>query len=149
MSDFVEIIGADGKRRRARRGETLADGERFSLPMTFMDAQLRDALVEKYGDAAIRVVDTAGLPAGHRPGFLYDHSKAFGNSPGDVAYREKLQRLDAMARERRWAGNAPRQESEQQVDVRQMILDEARAAADAAREARDERMRNAWRSHHA
>ena len=33
----VEIVDRHGRRRRARPGEVLADGERFALPMQFMD----------------------------------------------------------------------------------------------------------------
>src|SRR5262245_24911594 len=49
---IVEIVDRHGRRRRAKRGETLRDGERFSLPMTFMDSALQNALVEKYGGNA-------------------------------------------------------------------------------------------------
>jgi hypothetical protein len=148
MTEFVEIIGADGRRRRARRGETLADGERFSLPMAFMDAQLPDALVEKYGGAASRVVDTAGLPAGHRPGFLgLDGGSAFADAAAE-AYEERSRRL-ATAWQRE--GDDVGRHSDRENRVRDHIappltLDQALAAAEAAREARDERLRTAWRT---
>jgi hypothetical protein len=168
---FAEIVGRDGRRRRARKGEILADGERFSLPMQFMDSQLHDQLVEKYsGGDAIRVVDAAGLPAGHRPGFLFDQN-ALGDSPGDVAYRERLVRLDANARKRCQPDDDDDEDNDARhrktelerrqrlarkaaqetfgPDARQLTLDELEAAAAAAYEARSERMRNAWRSHHA
>ena len=66
----LEIIGRDGRRRRARKGETLADSQRFTMPMALMDAAARevaDRLADKYGGGSgIRVVDTAG----YRLGFL-------------------------------------------------------------------------------
>jgi hypothetical protein len=63
----------DGRPRRGRKGETLRDGEKFSLPVQLLDAQLHDSQVAKYGGGAIRGVDAVGAPAGHRPGFLFDH----------------------------------------------------------------------------
>jgi hypothetical protein len=171
---FAEIIGRDGRRRRAKKGEILADGERFSLPMTFMDAQMRDELAAKYrSDNAVRIVDAAGQPAGHRPGFLFDANNALGESAAEVAYRERCAQLDAKTRKRRRpdddedddeAGAARREpvswEERQRVarkaaaatlglDAQPLTPDEARAAVEAAREARDERLRNAWRSRHA
>ena len=97
--DFVEIVDRHGRRRRAKKGEVLADGERMVVSMVFQDAALRDALTEKYRkDAAPYVIDTTGGLAGHRPGFLFDPRTALADSPGDIAYRE---RLYAMARRRR------------------------------------------------
>jgi hypothetical protein len=173
---FAEIIGADGRRRRARKGDVLADGERFSLPMQFMDSQLRDELVAKHRDGgAVRVVDTAGMPAGHRPGFLFDSTNSLADAAADAAYLERTALLDAKARKRRAdpddedddegedaRGRDPhRAESEMErrqrlarkaaretfrPDARSLSLDAAQALADAAREARDERLRTAWRT---
>ena len=67
---IVEIIGRDGKRRRARKGEVLADGEKFIIPMTFQDAQMRDALVEKFSDDTIQVVEFLRLARWPSPGLL-------------------------------------------------------------------------------
>ena len=92
MSEFVEIIGRDGKRRRARKGEVLADGEKFSLPLRFMDAVMRDALAEKFGGPA-RVVDTSGAPAGNRPGFIgLDRDTALADA-AEQAYRDRMARI--------------------------------------------------------
>jgi hypothetical protein len=116
-----------------------------------MDAVLRDALLEKYrgGGDAIRVVDAAGLPAGHRPGYLFDRNNALADSVAEAAYRERVQRLDAKARKRRRPDDDDDryQETERErrqrlarkaaeatmgADARQPTLDEARAAASAA-----------------
>jgi hypothetical protein len=148
MTEFVEIIGRDGKRRRARRGECLADGERFSLPMTFMDSALRDALVEKYGGDVIRVVDAAGRQAGHRPGFLFDRNNALADSACDEPYRKRLERLDA--RNRRAGLDDDDEDGDdgrrQEMDERQMTLDELQARAESEYQKRCARMREAWRT---
>jgi hypothetical protein len=146
----------------------LADGESFIVSMRFMDSALRHALVEKYSTAAVtRVVDAAGQPAGHRPGFLFDSDTARGESPAEMAYREKVARLDTKTRKQPDDddedddGDGSHQESETArrerlakraalapvgSDARQPTLDEAIAARDAALEARDERKRNAWKT---
>jgi len=139
MTEFVDIIDRHGRRRRARKGDILADGERFFLPMQFMDAAARevvDHLATKYGasgDSAIRVVDSRGLLAGHCPGFLFDSNRAL----IDVAER--------LAKARR----KDRQDPVHDRGGRQPTLDELEAAATAAYEARSERMRTAWKTHHA
>jgi hypothetical protein len=92
MAGIIEIIGRDGRRRRARKGEVLADGERFSMPMTFQDAHLRDAIAAKFSDAAVRIVDASGQAAGHRPGFCID--AAANDAAAAEAYAERLRRLD-------------------------------------------------------
>jgi hypothetical protein len=115
-----------------------------------MDAVLRDALLEKYrgGGDAIRVVDAAGLPAGHRPGYLFDRNNALADSVAEAAYRERVQRLDAKARERRRPDDDDDRYQETERERRQRLarkaaeatmgadaqqtLDEARAAAPAA-----------------
>jgi hypothetical protein len=154
---FAEIIGRDGRRRRAKKGDVLADGERVVVSMSFMDAALHDELVAKHrGDAVVRVVDAAGQPAGHRPGFLMlDRDPALVDAAAE-AYAERSRRLETA-----WQPRDPDQHGGHCADHRRghqdltrdrasrpLTLDEARAAADAAREARDERLRNAWRSHH-
>lgn len=169
MSDIVEIIDRYGRRRRAKKGEVLQDGERFSIPMTFMDAQLRDALVEKFGDSVIRVVDAGGAPAGHRPGFLFDSGD---RTLADAAQRAYDARTERMTRKRRRPGDdddddddnkgddrrrAARETGRERrqalarkaaveamgKDARQPTLDELEAIT--AYNERSERMRNSWR----
>ena len=164
---IVEIIGRDGRRRRAKKGEVLADGERFSIPMTFLDHQLQDGLVAKYGDSAIRVVDASGAPAGHRPGYLLDRDRTLADAAAE-AYQARNQRMaDA------WKRRRPDDEDDQDgdstraketdwerrqrlarkaatattgTDARQPTLDELRARAAAAYEDRQIRLSNAWRT---
>jgi hypothetical protein len=146
---FVEIVDRDGRRRRARRGECLADGERFSMPMQFMDAVMHDELIAKYRkDDVIRVVDTAGAPAGHRPGFLYNPRSAHADSPGDGAYRKRVQRLEDMAQSRRvdLPVNGGNDHHHQQTDSRQLSLDALQAQAESAYRERCARMQEAWRA---
>jgi hypothetical protein len=159
MSDF-EIIDRHGNRRRGRPGEILRDGERAVVRMAFMDHQVRDALLEKYGSGATI------SPGGHRPGFLRDSSNTVLSDAAEAAYREKVQRLDAKRRkvkqpdpddddgeeddgkpksERQWREAMARKAAQAVKGSDALTLDQARAAADAAWEARVERMRNAWR----
>jgi hypothetical protein len=150
MSEFVEIVDCHGRRCRVRKGEILADGEKFSLPMQFMDSQLRDTLVEKYGGGAVRVVDAAGLPAGNKPGFLFDHSNVLADSAAEPAYRERVERPDATMRNRR-AGLDDDDEHggdgrHQEMDAGQMTLDELQARAESEYQKRCARMREAWRT---
>ncbi len=56
----AEIIDRDGKRRTARKGEVLKDGETLRVPFALMDAQQREVAL-----AARRLTD-ASL---HKPGF--------------------------------------------------------------------------------
>jgi hypothetical protein len=142
--NFVEIVDRYGRRRRARRGEVLADGERFSLPMTFMDAQLYDALIEKHAGPA----RAAGALAGHRPGFLLLDRDSVLVDAATEAYEARTRRM-ATAWQRRHADHQNDHRGGHQDlacgrEARPATLDEARAAADAAREARDERLRTAW-----
>jgi hypothetical protein len=111
------------------------------------------------------------LAAGHRPGFLrLDRASAFADA-AEQAYRDMCARLDVKSRKRPDPDDDEEPEGERQLSetarrelaarraARQVLpegerdaqvtLDQARAAADAAWEARNERMRNAWRSHHA
>jgi hypothetical protein len=122
---YAEIIGRDGRRRRAKKGEQLQDGERMSIPMIFQDSG---------GSNVISVVDAAGLPSGHRPGFLFDCNTVLADSAGDAAYRERCERLDAKARKRRQADDeddgdgADGRQQETEFERRQRL---ARKAAQA------------------
>jgi hypothetical protein len=70
MQDHVEIVDRHGRRRRARKGDVLGDGEHWSIPMTFQDEQLPAGSPARVSDGSAHVVDAAGQLAGHRPGFL-------------------------------------------------------------------------------
>ncbi len=102
MSEFVEIIDRHGRRRRARKGEVLADGERFSLPMRLW-TRCCGMHFSRNIAAAMPFASSMppGLPAGHRPGYLFDRNNALADSVAEAAYRERVQRLDAKARKRR------------------------------------------------
>ena len=118
---IVEIIGRDGKRRRARKGEVLADGEKFIIPMTFQDAQMRDALVEKFSDDTIQVVDSCGLPAGHRPGFLFDrdHDPALAEAARE-AYESRSRRMATA-----WQRKGEQQDADHHKDRQDAVPDQA------------------------
>jgi hypothetical protein len=58
LDSDVFIVDRFGRRRVAKKGGVMADGDRLVFPVTLMDAQLRDVLAEKYrGGGAVRVVD--------------------------------------------------------------------------------------------
>jgi hypothetical protein len=147
MSEFIEIIDRHGRRRRARKGEVLADGERFSLSMQFMDAAARetaDHLAAKYG--AIRVVDAAGVAAGHRPGFLHDSASAHLHDAAAIAYEQRNERMRRAWRhnkgeEHRDAGDC----GERHARTRTPTSDELDLAATAAYAARSKWMSEGWR----
>jgi hypothetical protein len=134
-----------------------------------MDAQTLNELADKYRKDAVRVTDAGGSPAGHRPSFLFDGMNTLADRAAQQAYADMVKRLDAKSRkrpdddddededERRRAGETDRRqrlarkaaEATLGTDARQLTLDELEAAAATAYEARSERMRSAWRSHHA
>jgi hypothetical protein len=147
----AEIIDRHGRRRRACKGEILGDGERVVISMTFMDAQMRDMLVEKCRGAAIRVVDSGGLPAGHRPGFLFDrdHNHVLADAAIE-AYEARSRRKETA-----WQRKGEQQDADHYKDrqdplhdhaSRQRTLDELRAVAARAYEDRRQRLANAWRT---
>ena len=90
MSDHnIEIVDRHGRRRRARKGETLQDGESFFMQMQFMDAEareLRDHLATKY---AVHVVDSGDRRAGNKPGFLHDAALDRLQDAAAVAYEQR------------------------------------------------------------
>jgi hypothetical protein len=150
MSEFIEIIDRHGRRRRARKGEVLADGERFSLPMQFMDAAARevaDHLAAKYG--AIRVIDGSGVAAGHKPGFLYDSVNAHLHDAATISYQQRSARMRSAWRDNKDrqadVGNRQHDGGADERPPRAATLAELCAKVDQAREARDARMRNAWK----
>ena len=92
----VEIISRDGRRRRMRKGEALQDGETMSIPprMAFFDGrEVADYLTTKYSPA-VHVVDAAGIRAGHRPGYLFDHALDRLQDIADRAYEGRCRHLD-------------------------------------------------------
>lgn len=114
---IVEIIGRGGRRRRARKGEMLADGERFSLPMSFMDAQARevaDVLAAKYGhhstgdDATMR---NNARPRGWVRGFTALDALRVEHTLEDAATQAYAERSARMANAWRNKGTAHQAES--------------------------------------
>jgi len=144
MPAEIIIEGRDGRRRRARKGEMLKDGERFLMPMAFMDAQareVRDALAEKYG-GGFSPTFADGTPdhtSPHRPGYRFADTGDAARLVAEQAYRERCQDLHYTSRR------------DQQDGIRDErhatpTLDELRQAADAAYREKCERSRNAWRN---
>jgi hypothetical protein len=145
MSEFIEIIDRHGRRRRARKGEVLADGERFSLPMQFMDATAREVADHLAAYGANRVVDGFGVPAGHKPGFLYDSASAHLHDAVAIAYEQRSARMRGAWRhkgeEQQDAGDC----GERHARTRTPTSDELDQAATAAYSARSRRMSEGWR----
>jgi hypothetical protein len=126
--------------------EMLKDGERFIMPMAFMDAQardVRDVLAEKYG-GGFSPTFADGTPdhtSPHKPGYRF----------ADTDNAARLAALDAYAaRSRRMEMAWQRKGAQKQDDVhdapRTRSLDELRAAAHQAWHDRNKRLSNAWRS---
>jgi hypothetical protein len=66
MPEFIEIVDRYGRRRRARKGEVLADGERFVLPMQFMDHDhAASGFYPTFSDGSLDSTSP------HRPGFRF------------------------------------------------------------------------------
>jgi hypothetical protein len=151
MSEFVEIIDHYGRRRRARKGEVLADGERFSLPMRLWTRCCGMHFSRNIAAAAMPFASS--MPPVCRPGTApATCSTEIMRLPipvAEAAYRERVQRLDAKARKRRRPDDDDDryQETERErrqrlarkaaeatmgAEARQPTLDEARAAASAA-----------------
>ena|SRR5262249_9000307 len=105
MESYVEIVGKDGRRRRARKGDVLADGEVLVTPMTLMDAPLpTDQSTLSDGNARV-VIDGYGSTTfvGHRPGFVQfgtpNVARALNDAldaaraPAEQAYAERTKRM--------------------------------------------------------
>jgi hypothetical protein len=130
MSAFIEITDRHGRRRRARPGEVMKDGERIFLPPQFMDAAA--VLAEKYGPHAV---------TDHRPqGFVRGYALADSSLRDEAAkaYEEKRARLDSS---RRHAENIS-----DDAPLRAQDAAQARALADQAWSDKKQRLQNSWRN---
>ena len=82
----------------ARPGETLQDGERFNLPMRFMDAEARavaDALAQKYGRFHTHFSDgTPDHTSPHKPGYRFADIDDAAKIAADEAYEERSRRME-------------------------------------------------------
>ena len=132
MDHNVEIIGRDGKRRRMRPGEQIADGEVVSFKMEFMDQQMRDHLTAKF-PAVVHVTDSCGERAGHRPGYLFDRALDRMEDAAATAYELKRERLSSAWRTK-----------DENHDPLDQHPDRDRAVADAYEQKR-RRLADAWR----
>jgi hypothetical protein len=152
MPDYIE--DHFGHRRLARKGDVLRDGEKFVFTMSMMDAAQR-ALANAHGtfrDDAVKVTDSFGFAAGHRPGHLY-HTDAKVQRLQDqaaAAYRERSERLHYANRRQRQddAGDRQRQEDAagDRGGTRALDAAQARELADREYQNRCQRMSNAWRN---
>ncbi|MGE0037958.1 MAG: hypothetical protein AB7S93_20260 [Xanthobacteraceae bacterium] len=136
MEQIVEIIDKYGRRRRARKGETLADGERFHLPLALMDG--RRHFTPTFSDGSPDHTNP------YRPGPRFADVDDAGRLAAAEAYEQKRTRLQDAWR------NKDRQQGEDAAtvhrDYRGATLDELKAAADAAYVERNQRLANAWRN---
>jgi hypothetical protein len=129
---LIEIIGKDGRRRRARKGEVLADGEKFSMPVQFMDAAVRDALRQKFG------WHDHQPQGGFRRGYAYTDT----TPPRDVQDAA----AEAYEAKRAYLQNAWRKNHQDAADDDALLpTRDARADADQAYRDKCERLQNAWR----
>lgn len=130
----VEITDRFGRKRRARKGEVLADGETIHFPVTLMDEMTRVMSDAMESDRMIR--DAHGTPAGHRPGFAFASDGARLRDAANDAYEERRQRLQDAWRQR-----------PQECDhtARALGAEHPQAQADHAWEDKKERLAQAWR----
>lgn len=127
MSYEAVIIDKNGRRRRARPGEVLGDGETVHFLMTMQD-----------DDGGIR--DAYGLPAGHRRGFAISDISHLRDAAAR-AYEERNERLRNA-----WRKDHQRQQDGPRVTTRTLDVEQARALADGAYEDKKQRLQNAWRN---
>jgi hypothetical protein len=150
---FIEIIDRFGRRRRARRGEVAGDGETVHFGMQFMDGTaraVRDALAEKFGPHT----GDDDMLNDHRPrGYV----RGYAVSDATVALASRDAARFADEAERAYAERSRRMANLWRKDHRDAVVDEPaprraatlgelRAQADAAYQAKCERLRNAWRT---
>jgi hypothetical protein len=116
---YAEIIDRHGRKRRARKGDVLGDGERFSFKMEMMD------------EDGIR--DGHGMPAGHRRGYAFtadNHSR----DEAAIAYEERNARLRSGYLQNRGSlsSRQPQQDGPHVPHVATHTLDEPQALANKA-----------------
>jgi hypothetical protein len=131
MTSYIEIEDKFGKRRRARPGDKLADGERMIVPSVFMDAaarETRDVLAQKYGWRDSQ-------PRGFVRGYAFADTTPPRNlrDEADKAYAEKCARLQH------------RRVADDDATVTHDAAS-ARAIADRAWLDKKARLENAWRN---
>jgi hypothetical protein len=135
-----------GRRRRARKGETLADGERFHFLMQMQDE--RGHFTPTFSDGSVDHTSP------HRPGYRFadvDDADRIAAAEAYEAKRDRLQRRRRPEEE----DAAPEWERRQAVARKAAgavrgkdaapTLDELRDQADEAYAARSLRLANAWR----
>jgi hypothetical protein len=141
----IEIVDRYGCRRRGRAGELPQDGETISIPVTLMD-HAAYGFRPQFADGSVDYSNP------HAPGFRFADSDDPDRLAAEEAYAERTRRLDYRTRlaapakeESAWLRRqalARRATAEAMGtgDTRQPTLDEVRARADAAYEARRQRM---------
>ena len=134
---IIEITDRFGRRRRARRGEAVDDGETVHFGMQFMDAAVRDALAGKFGSHT--------GPRGYVRGFAVLDALRVERTSEDAAVEAYEERSARMRNA--WRAKAPQQDAgaDERTLAHTQSLDALRAAAEKAWEERNKRMSNAWR----
>jgi hypothetical protein len=162
MSEGV-IIDRLGRRRRARKGDVLADGERYELPaLTLMDAKVRDAFAEVYGDNAFGtggdppvVVSESAAAVLAYARYVTDRAASIEARHADAAQTladsrkkaaEAFAKRSAELRDA-WRDPPPSADDKTKERAAPSFADAsaARAAAEAAWKRRGEQVRNAWK----
>jgi hypothetical protein len=145
MRELIEIVDRFGRRRRARPGEIIADGERIHIPMTFMDAEARevaDYLDQKYGRHS-EIVDGFGYAAGHRPSHLYDSNGQLCDAAAK-ARDERIARISSAWRTKHNDGD----DGGDRRPARTLTLDQTRSFAEGAWLDKKGRISTAWKDRH-
>jgi hypothetical protein len=139
----IEIVDRLGRRRRARKGETIREGETIRFPVTIMDASARevhDALAARYEFSPTFSDGSPDHTNPHAPGYRFLDVDDEGKLAAEQAYRERSRRMEDG-----WKRKGDDNTSANANAKPAATLDEARRAADAAYEARNKRLQNAWR----
>jgi hypothetical protein len=150
-----------GNRRRIKRGDVLMDGERLIVPAQFMDSDDTSfGFSRTFSDGSVDHTDP------HRPGFRFADSNDPHRLKAEEAYQERTRRMQDAWKKKKRAPDDDDEDEEDRLserqrrellarkaaratmgsDARQLTDAEARAAADAAWEERNERLRNGWRN---
>ena len=130
----IEITDRFGRRRRARRGEVVADGETIHYGMQFIDAACDFN----------RIFSDGSFDHTHwsRPGFRFADVSDTDRATADDAYEAMRQRLNDGWRNKR----VLTPEKSDTAPPRTPTLDQLQADAQKAWEDRNQRSRNAWRT---
>jgi hypothetical protein len=155
----ITITDRFGHKRRARKGEVIAEGETVHFgPTSLLDAMASAMMTDTMGSSNPMVRDGYGAPAGHRPGYAFAANDARLRDVTAEAYEERCAHLADAWRHRA----QPHEEAELVVrstisnaplraDTQGRTPDATQLTSDAEQAWQDkkQRLEQAWRRHRA